>query len=143
MLHILVYLVVYLFTSPGFSGEREIIEILLSDTPLLLSFYLLFPNEHVVYASSYYILFFSIDGWRTCLGAWRLWKNEDVHGFSKTVGRLALYSAQTISDTIHSVRLPLGVWHSNATLDGLHLWSGRIVIGDYGIWWDESGCLDG
>lgn len=30
-------------------------------------------------------------------------ENEDVHGFSKTVGRLALYSAQTISDIIHSV----------------------------------------
>jgi len=48
---------VYLFTSPGSLGEKEIIEILLGDTPLFLLLLSFFPNEHIVYASSYHFFF--------------------------------------------------------------------------------------
>jgi len=66
--------------------------------------FIYFSRTNTLFTLLHIIFFFSsIDGWRTCLWAWRLWKNEDVHGFSKAVGRLALYSAQTISDTTHSV----------------------------------------
>jgi len=50
-----------------------------------------------------FFISFLFHGWRNCLRAWWPWKNVDVHGFLKTVGRLALYSVQTISVTIHSM----------------------------------------
>jgi len=44
-----------------------------------------------------------------------------------------VFCADHISHYSFYVRLPLVVWLSNAALGDLHLWSGRIVMGDYGI----------
>lgn len=66
-------------------------------------FFIYFSRTNTFFTLHYIIFFFSFSWLENLLVSMAALENEDVHGFSKTVGRLALYSAQTISDIIHSV----------------------------------------